>query len=459
MCTATARLSASDKFALVESLLAELAGEDAAGQPVALLAEGLRALERIDAVGAALRGRLLQAFDAQEGSICDGQRNTRTWLVNCLQVTKGQTVEYKALQALAAKHEPLLAALLDRVLTKSAALQVARWTKAIPAEYRAEGEEIVVTAARTGADLRSLAAICAEIRELTAGPDPDDNLDDDPRLDRSVSLDTTIDGVGVLRGDLTAECAAMVESVLDALSAPAGGEDLRTGPQRYHDALEEAMRRLLASGLLPKRAGQPVKALAHIHFTELLAMDQDSVLQDKWITDYRARWAGHRAAASAGPADGGAWLTGEAARAIACDAMIVPVVTGDLDPAAIEDLIALCVRYDQARHGGAGPDSPQTGQTGTAPQDGQPQASGQDGQPDAIGQPDASQQPAGGTGTSDGTPRGTASAEVLDELEQQILARVIQIISGPGGLASFLRSNLLGRPLAGPSLPLDVGQP
>ena len=46
------------------------------------------------------------------------------------------------------------------------------------------------------------------------------------------------------------------------------------------------MRRLLASGLLPKRAGQPVKALAHIHFTELLAMDQDSVLQDKWITDY-----------------------------------------------------------------------------------------------------------------------------------------------------------------------------
>ena len=128
--------------------------------------------------------------------------------------------------------------------------------------------------------------------------------------------------------------------------------------------------------------------------------------------------------------------------------MIVPVVTGDLDPAAIEDLIALCVRYDQARH------APQDGQ----PQDGQPQAAAQDGQPDAIGQPDASQPPAGGTGTRDGTPGGTASAEVLDELEQQILARVIQIMSGPGGLASFLRSNLLGKPLAGPSLPLDVGQ-
>ena len=191
------------------------------------------------------------------------------------------------------------------------------------------------------------------------------------------------------------------------------------------------MRRLLASGLLPQRAGQPVKALAHIHFTELLAMDKDSVLQDTWIADYRARWAAHRAAASAGPSDGGAWLTGDAARAIACDAMIVPVVTGDIDPDAIEELIGLCVRYDQARHGCPAPDAPQAGQA----QAGQPQADG--------------------TGTGDAA----ASAETLERLEQQILGRVIQIISGPGGLASFLRRNLLGKPLAGPSLPLDVGQP
>jgi hypothetical protein len=168
------------------------------------------------------------------------------------------------------------------------------------------------------------------------------------------------------------------------------------------------MRRLLASGLLPKRAGQPVKALAHIHFTELLAMDKDSVLQDSWIADYRARWAACRAAASVGPRDGGAWLTGDAARVVACDAMIVPVVTGDIDPDAVEDLIALCVRYDHAR------------QDTTQPEPGQ--------------------------------------QETLGRLEQQILARVIQIVSGPGGLASFMRRNLLGKPLGGPSLPLDVGQ-
>ena len=41
----------------------------------------------------------------------------------------------------------------------------------------------------------------------------------------------------------------------------------------------------------------------------------------------------------------------------------------------------------------------------------------------------------------------------------EILARVIQIISGPADLASFLRRNRLGKPLADASLPLDVGPP
>ena len=47
-----------------------------------------------------------------------------------------------------------------------------------------------------------------------------------------------------MHGDLTAECAAAVAAVLDALAAPAGAEDDRTRGQRYHDALAEAMRQL-----------------------------------------------------------------------------------------------------------------------------------------------------------------------------------------------------------------------
>jgi len=61
---------------------------------------------------------------------------------------------------------------------------------------------------------------------------------------------------------------------------------------------------LLASDLLPKRAGQPVKALVRISFVELCEMDAGSVLQDKWITEYRAQWAAQRAAASVTTGDG-----------------------------------------------------------------------------------------------------------------------------------------------------------
>ena len=282
MCTAAVPAGEADELDLLQTLMGSLAGADPAGLGEQEVARRLRVLEQVDAIEAAVRGRLLEVFDAQDGHLADGQRSTRTWLVQCTRVTRGQAGEHQAVQGLAREHPVLLAALAEGdVLTKSVALQLARWTRPIPADYRAKAEEILVAAARAGAGLRALAAICAEIRYRTAQPDPEG--EDGRHLDRGVSLETTFDGAGVVRGDLTPQCAAMVQAVLDALSAPAGGGDLRTRPQRYHDALEEAMRRLLASGLLPKRAGQPVKALVHISFAELADRDAGSALQDTWI--------------------------------------------------------------------------------------------------------------------------------------------------------------------------------
>jgi hypothetical protein len=136
-----------------------------------------------------------------------------------------------------------------------------------------------------------------------------------------------------------------VGTVLDALSAPAGADDDRTREQRYHDALAEAMRRLVASGLLPERAGQPVKVWAHISLADLLRLDGDSALQEEWTAQVRARWAGHRAAASEGGGESGAWLDGDAAEGIACDAAMAPIVTGDIDIDALDDLVRLCVDW------------------------------------------------------------------------------------------------------------------
>jgi hypothetical protein len=43
-------------------------------------------------------------------------------------------------------------------------------------------------------------------------------------------------------------------------------------------------------------------------------------------------------------------------------------------------------------------------------------------------------------------------------LRHAIIGKAVDLVSGPGGLASFLRTRLLGARLAGPSLPLDVGR-
>jgi hypothetical protein len=227
-----------------------------------------------------------------------------------------------------------------------------------------------------------------------------------------VKLATTIGGAGVVHGDLTAECAAAVAAVLDALSAPAGKEDDRSKGQRYHDALAEAMRRLTAAGLVPERAGQPVKAWVHITLADLLLLDGDSALQQEWTERVRARWAARRAAASETGASDGAWLDGDAAAAITCDAAMAPIVTGDVDVDALEDLVRLCVELDKLR------------------QDGDPQ--------------------------QDGDPRpGTTAAWAA--IEQQVIGKAVDLLSGPGGLASFLRRRQLGARLGGPSLPLDIG--
>src|SRR3984885_11472370 len=311
MSTVPTFASPRDAREAVHAGLGYLADMDAASMPAEALGQYIRELVQADAVLTAALAGLLAAYDAKDGHQADGQRSLGAWLVHMTRVTRAQAPQYKAIQALSRHHEPLRAGLRTKAVAKSVALQLAKWTQAIPAEFRGPAEEILVAAAGAGADLRALAQICAEIRSRTVPPDPDGR---DPALDRALFLDTTLDGAGVLRGDLTPECAAMVQAVLDALSAPQGGGDLRTRPQRYHDALAEAMKRLLASDLLPQRAGQPVKALVHMSFAELCELDVDSRLQEAWIAGYRARWAAQRAAASVSTGDGGAWLDGDAAR-------------------------------------------------------------------------------------------------------------------------------------------------
>ena len=86
-------------------------------------------------------------------------------------------------------------------------------------------------------------------------------------------------------------------------------------------------------------------------------------LQEEWTAHVRARWAAHHAAASETGSDGGVWLDGDAAEGIACDAAMAPIVTGDVNIDALENLVWLCVELDRVRRGGDRRGTPATDTT------------------------------------------------------------------------------------------------
>jgi len=425
----------TEALGMLRAALGYLTAADAAAMAAETQAQCLHALEQATAMSTAARALILAAFTAGQGYCADADYSPRAWLISKTRVTKGTAVAYTAWAGRAATHPKVVAALAAGEPSESIARMICLWTDKLPDDCRDAADEILVAAARAGMDLRDLAALAREILDRARPDDPDSDPDGGFE-DRSVTLQTTFDGAGVVHGDLTPACAAVVGAVLDALSAPAGAEDTRTHAQRYHDALQEAMRRLVAAGLLPERAGQPVKVLAHISLADLMMLEGSSALLEDWTARVRTQWAAHRAAASAGGSDGGAWLDGDAARAAACDASITPVVTGEVHYAALDGLVKLCVelaRIQQAEAAGR----PAAGEDCDAATPGQPGTSGPADPPGSAARP--------------------AGLNVREALEQAIIGQAVQLLSGPGGLASFLRRRQLGARLGGPSLPLDVG--
>jgi hypothetical protein len=438
--------SAAEAMDQVLSGLRYLAATDPTALAAQAQAECLQGFEQAEAISTAARAWYLAAFAAGQGYSADADYSPSAWLIHRTKVTKGAARGYVGWAGRTVTHPHVLKALAEgAVVSESVARIICRWTGKLPAESRPAADEILIAAARAGAREEDLAALAAEIyaRSLPEGED-----DPEPRFeDRRVRVETTFAGAGVLAGDLTPECAAVVTAVLDALSAPAGAEDTRTREQRYHDGLEDAMRRLVASGLLPERAGQPVKLWGHMSLAELRVLDDGSVLETEWVTEMRIRWSARRAEAAGGTGgDGGAWLDGDAARAVACDAAITPVVTGDVNPGVLDDLVALCLQL--AGHG------PRCHPQPAADPADQPAPAGNPGpasNPGPAGEPDSA-----GSGE---LPSGLALLTPMsrEAIRQAIIGKAADLLSGPGGLASFLRTRQLGARLAGPSLPLDIG--
>jgi hypothetical protein len=324
--------SASEALQAVGAAMDYLNSPAVTGLDGAACGELLIAIGEIQAKLTAAHAGLLRRFDAANGHDADGYGSSSAWLAAKAGMSKGAArATVRRMRQLGDR--PLLgSALAAGEITDSLAFTIAQWTRKLPAEMRTETDHILLEAAAAGASSDDLATIaaCAIEKWRQQRPDPDHPNDFE---DRSVQIGTTFGGAGVIRGNLTPECAAAVRAVLEALGKKAGPEDDRTEEKRFHDALQLACELLLRAKLVPDRAGADTQVIAHIPLSQLRQMPGAQDLEDAWI---RARLG----------EDG--YLTGKDAEAAACDAQTVPVVTGTMDDTVIDKMIDLARTASEA---------------------------------------------------------------------------------------------------------------
>jgi len=379
-------LAVADALAMVRAGLTFLASSDPSALSTEVQAEVLTGLERAEAQLTAARAQTLTAFSGSHGYAADGQFGPKPWLRAFTRVTRGAADGAMAWSRRLAAHPAVAAALATSDLSASWAREICGWTSKLPAERVADADAILLAAAAGGADLADLAGLAGQmIERARVEPDRDGGF-----ADRSLWLETTLAGAGRLAGDLTPGCAAALGAVLDALSGKAGPEDTRSLAQRRHDALEEACQRLIGAGMLPGRDGQPLHLYAHVDLATLGRLATGSPTVD---APSPSRPSG------TGPGD---WCpAGPDAAAAACDATVIPVVTGHPDETALDDLTDRLAR--------------------------------------AEGEP--------------------LSPALRQRIRRLLLEQAVSLLSGPHGLAARLRTRALGYPFNGRSQPLDLGTP
>ena len=373
--------------------------------------EVLTGLEQAESRLTAARAAVLARFCAARGFEADGQFGPKPWLRAFTRITKGAAAAAMGWMHRLQAHPLIADGLAGELISVSWARELCAWTDRLPAHLIQDADQILLAAAAAGADLPDLALLAAEILARAAVPD----ADDDTFADRSLWLDQTLAGAGRLTGDLTPPCAAALSAVLDALGSKTGPEDTRSATQRRHDALEEACQRLIAAGMLPGRDAQPLHVYAHMDLSRLAAAQAPAPATAAGASLLEGRWSLSRRVAAPG-----AWcLDGADADGAACDATVIPVISGHVDWTLVDDLIALALPAGASAHDPPGPPDPPD--------------------PAVLG--------------------AVITRDVHDRLRRLVAEQAIALLSGPSGLAAQLRAQALDHPLAAPGQPLDLGAP
>jgi hypothetical protein len=224
----------------------------------------------------------------------------------------GEIVEPELPATAAAASEGVVSAEHVRVIGQA----MKQLPPAVAAKDRVAAEEFLAEQSRDMDPVR----VRVLARRMHAVLDPDGTLDEDKPARRELIFRRDVGGMYYLRGRLDSEASAAVQAALGALAQPEpaqdGVADTRSGSRRMADALVEMCDRALASGGLPAVGGEEPQVTVAISLDDLRGQAPDEA----------------PAPATRRPGTGtlgtGAAITPDAARRIACDASVIPMVLG-----------------------------------------------------------------------------------------------------------------------------------
>jgi len=292
---------------------AECAGAPAWALSDDELVGGLDIVHSLEQATVAIKAHLVRQIDARNLAGTQSHRGTVTWLRERLRINPQAASDLVEMAKALERYEHLDRALSAGDVHTHQAMAVADALDDLPADLETEiAERAQTTLVGWCRELEpaKLRRIGTRILEHVA-PERVDQKDEEAlrreeeraRKRRAFTLSTPFEGMVRVSGDLPIEDAAIVRAALDPLCTPQPG-DLRTPAQQRADALVDICRLALNCGDLPDNGGDRPQLAITVSY--------DAVNNEL----RRARL------------DTGESLSAAAARRVACDAQLLPIVLG-----------------------------------------------------------------------------------------------------------------------------------